>query len=79
MKYILLPIGIGFVVGLCLYAAGVRAEEVRGLSVVNTLFFNEGPYGSTNVTKIYDYDNGVVCYVSDGYRSGGISCLKNTP
>lgn len=28
------------------------------------------------VVRIYDREEGVVCYVSDGYQSGGISCIK---
>lgn len=30
---------------------------------------------ASSVTRITDPEFGVVCYVSDGYKSGGISCL----
>lgn len=30
----------------------------------------------SEVVRIYDKRHGVVCYVSDGYKSGGISCLN---
>lgn len=30
----------------------------------------------TSVVRIVDKENGVICYVSDGYRSGGIACLR---
>jgi len=28
------------------------------------------------VFRVVDTDNSVICYVSDGYNSGGISCVK---
>jgi hypothetical protein len=28
------------------------------------------------VVRIYDREEGVICYVSDGYQSGGISCIR---
>ena len=31
--------------------------------------------GGTTVERVVDTKYGVVCYVSDGYNSGGISCL----
>lgn len=31
----------------------------------------------SSVTRIDDAERGVTCYVSDGYKSGGISCIKN--
>lgn len=29
-----------------------------------------------NVSRVTDKELGVVCYVSDGYKSGGISCIR---
>lgn len=31
--------------------------------------------GLSSVYRVADPDNGVVCYVSNGYKAGGISCL----
>lgn len=30
----------------------------------------------SSVTRITDPEFGIVCYVSDGYKAGGISCLR---
>ena len=29
-----------------------------------------------NIYKFIDYEEGVLCYVSIGYKKGGISCIK---
>lgn len=31
--------------------------------------------GRTEVTRMIDEELNIVCYVSDGYKAGGISCL----
>ena len=31
----------------------------------------------STATKFYDHDEGIICYVIDGFYSGGISCLKD--
>ena len=31
---------------------------------------------NSQVSRVTDPENGVVCYVSDGYKSGGISCIR---
>ena len=32
---------------------------------------------SSSVYRVEDPERGVTCYVSDGYKFGGISCVKN--
>lgn len=49
---------------------------VSGMEWVNSLRIDTG-VEIQRVYKVYDHDNGVVCYISDGHRSGGISCLNN--
>lgn len=34
------------------------------------------PIAGTTVSRVDDPEHGVVCYVSDGYKAGGISCIK---
>lgn len=53
------------------WAGGVRQYET---------FFINNPAGREStvwVAKFYDHDEGVVCYVSDGFKAGGISCVKD--
>jgi hypothetical protein len=35
--------------------------------------------GGTTVHRVHDREKGVLCYVSDGYKSGGISCIEIKP
>ena len=67
MKYI-----IGFILGIVVLGGSVVYAKSSGMELVNTLKINV----ENEVFKIYDYDNEVVCYVTDGFYSGGISCLK---
>jgi hypothetical protein len=32
---------------------------------------------SGHVTKMYDHDEGIVCYVMNGAYRGGISCIRD--
>lgn len=51
---------------------GIQTPDAPTADVVR---IGEAP-GYTEVDRIVDAEIGVVCYVSNGYKAGGISCLK---
>lgn len=77
MKYILgALISAGLLIGGYAVAATATAG-VSGLSVVDRIYISN----NTQVTKIYDQDAKIVCYMSNNSSwknvGSGISCLKN--
>lgn len=73
MKYI-----IGIILGIIL-ASSVVVYAKSGMEVVNLLNTNF-THWQDGVQKVYDNDNGAVCYIVFGYHGAGsspaISCLK---
>ncbi len=67
MKYI-----IGTIIGILLASGAVVYAKTHGMELVQTLDYST----LGTVDKIYDNDNGVVCYMNHYGYSGGISCLK---
>lgn len=69
MKYI-----AGIILGLVLGGAGVVYAKPTGLALVRTF---EVDSQIDTVMKLYDADNGVVCYTYRFYsNSASISCVK---
>lgn len=54
-------------------AVPVITYAISGMIEYQTINLS-GPWGTA--TKFYDHDEGVLCYVYDGVRAGGISCIK---
>lgn len=55
-------------------AAPSAASEAKAQADVVDLPYAHG----TQVTRVHDRGTGVICYVSDGYKSGGISCIPSS-
>jgi hypothetical protein len=69
---------LGIIVGAALFLGANVYAQNSGIELVQLIEFNgNGSVNAELIRKYYDHDNGVVCYTNDGFRSGGISCLRN--
>lgn len=71
MKYLLIP--------LAFLLVGCESSSSLPASSENTSPVRWYLSGAITVDRIEDPEKGVTCWVSDGYRSGGISCLPILP
>ena len=67
---------LGVVIGAGIMFGGYAFARETGIVLVSSITNSDG-INSEQIRKYYDFDNGIVCYTNDGYRSGGISCLHN--
>jgi hypothetical protein len=50
--------------------------EAAGITMTRSPVLKLGDgFGDTMLIRVDDPENGVTCYVTDGYNSGGVSCL----
>lgn len=69
-----LILGLGATLALSMAACAVQgASEVYAGAEVHRL----PNAGGSEVYRVRDREAGAVCYVSDGYNSGGIACVPS--